>query len=160
MTEPRRARVFVDADACPVKDEVYRVAGRYRSEVFVVSNRMIHLPASPLLHRVVVEAGADVADDWIAERAAGGDLVVTADIPLAARCVHAGAEVLHPAGRRFDDDSIGMSLATRDLMDSLRSTGAMTGGGPPPFSARDRSAFLNAMDAAVQRLRRAGFVAG
>ena len=160
MTEPRRVRIFLDADACPVKDEAYRVATRYRLPVFVVSNRLIHVPASPLIERVVVEAGSDVADDWIAERAGRGDLVITSDIPLASRGVRAGAEVLHPAGRRFDDDSIGMSLATRDLMEGLRATGALDGGGPPPFSNRDRSNFLNAMDAAVQRLRRAGFAAG
>ncbi len=156
---PRRIRVFVDADACPVKAETYRVAERYRLAVFVVSNSLIAIPRSGLVERVVVEAGPDVADRWIAERAQAGDVVVTSDVPLAAQCVKAGAEVLGPTGRRFDTDSIGMTLATRNLMEELRSAGEVTGG-PRPFGPRDRSAFLNALDAAVARLRRAGFAAG
>ncbi|WP_419728214.1 YaiI/YqxD family protein [Lichenicola sp.] len=156
---PRPIRIFVDADACPVKAEIYRVADRYRLRVLVVSNSLIAVPISPLVERVVVEAGPDVADDWIAQRAERGDIVVTSDIPLASRCVKTGAEVLGPTGRRFDTDSIGMTLATRNLMDELRSTGQMTGG-PKPFSQKDRSAFLGTLDTAVARLRKAGFATG
>ena len=156
---PRPIRIFVDADACPVKAEIYRVADRYRLRVLVVSNSLIAVPMSPLVERVVVESGPDVADDWIAERAERGDIVITSDIPLASRCVKTGAEVLGPTGRRFDTDSIGMTLATRNLMDELRSTGQMTGG-PKPFSQKDRSAFLGALDTAVARLRKAGFATG
>ncbi len=160
MTEPPRPiRIFVDADACPVKAEIYRVAERYRLSVFVVSNSLIAIPGSPLVERVVVEAGPDVADRWIAERAVRGDMVITADVPLAAACVKNGAEVLGPTGRRFDTDSIGMTLATRNLMEDLRATGQVTGG-PRPFGPKDRSAFLNALDTAVVRLRKAGFVTG
>ncbi|MCQ8239950.1 YaiI/YqxD family protein [Rhizosaccharibacter radicis] len=155
----QRVRVFVDADACPVKPECFRVASRYRLQVFVVSNSLMAVPPDPLVERVVVEAGPDVADDWIAERAARGDVVVTSDVPLAARCVRNGAEVLRPNGRSFDGDSIGMALATRNLMDDLRSQGQMTGG-PRPFGAKERSAFLSALDNAVVRLRRLGFAAG
>lgn len=154
---PRPIRVFVDADACPVKAEIYRVAERYRLPVLVVSNSLIAIPQTPLVQRIVVEAGPDVADDWIAERAGHGDIVITADVPLAARCVKQSAEVIGPTGRRFDPDSIGMTLATRNLMDELRSAGQMTGG-PRPFAQKDRSAFLNALDTAVVRLRKAGFV--
>ena len=146
-------RIFVDADACPVKDEVYRVAMRYGVRVFVVSNSMINLPVLPLVERVVVESGPDVADDWIAERAGARDVVVTSDVPLAARCVKAGAAVLAPTGKLFDETAIGMALATRNLMDDLRSAGQVTGG-PRPFSAKDRSAFLSALDVAVTRARR------
>ena len=157
MTEPPRTiRILVDADACPVKAEIYRVAERYRLPVFVVSNSLIAIPRSALVERVVVEAGPDVADRWIAERAVTGDVVVTADVPLAAACVKSGAEVLGPTGRRFDKDSIGMTLATRNLMEDLRAVGQVTGG-PRPFGPKDRSAFLNALDAAVARLRKAGF---
>jgi len=155
----RRIRLFVDADACPVKPECFRVATRYRMQVFLVSNSLMAVPPDPLVERVVVEAGPDVADDWIAERAAHGDIVVTADVPLAARCVRNDAEVLRPNGRSFDADSIGMALATRNLMDDLRSQGQMTGG-PRPFDGKDRSAFLSALDNAVVRLRRRGFAAG
>lgn len=155
----RPIRIFIDADACPVKAEIYRVADRYRLHVFVVSNSLISAPMSLLIERVVVEAGPDVADDWIAERAERGDIVITADVPLASRCVKTGAEVIGPTGRRFDTDSIGMTLATRNLMDDLRSAGQMTGG-PKPFSQKDRSAFLGALDTAVARLRKAGFTSG
>ena len=155
----RPIRILVDADACPVKDEVYRVAGRYRLQVFVVSNSFINVPRNPLIERVAVPAGPDVADDWIVERAEKGDIVVTADVPLAARAVKKGAAVIGPTGRAFTEDSIGMALATRNLLDDLRSAGATTKG-PPPFSPKDRSAFLSAMDVAVQRLRRAGFLTG
>jgi uncharacterized protein YaiI (UPF0178 family) len=158
MTAPpgRPITVYVDADACPVKAEVYRVAGRHRVRVVVVSNSLIAVPPDPLVERVVVAAGLDVADDWIAARAAHGDIVVTADVPLAARCVRAGADAIAPTGRAFDGQAIGLALATRNLMDELRSAGQLTGG-PKPFSAKDRSAFLSALDLALTRLKRAGF---
>ena len=149
----RAVRIYVDADACPVKDEIYRVAGRYGVQVLVVSNSLIAIPASPLIERVVVESGPDIADGWIAERAGPSDVVVTADVPLAARCVKAGAAVLAPTGRLFDESAIGMALATRNLMDDLRSAGQVTGG-PRPFSGKDRSAFLAALDLAINRARR------
>lgn len=146
-------RIFVDADACPVKDEVYRVAARYGLTVFVVANSPIAIPRAPGIERVVVGAGPDAADDWIAERAGPDAIVVTSDIPLASRCVKSGADVIAPNGRRFDESSIGMALATRNLMDHLRSTGQATSG-PKAFGARDRSNFLSALDNAVVRLQR------
>jgi uncharacterized protein YaiI (UPF0178 family) len=149
-------RVFVDADACPVKAEIYRVAERHQTQVFVVSNSLIAMPRVPWVERVIVASGPDAADDWIAERAARGDIIVTADVPLAARGVKAGADVIGPTGRAFDEASIGMTLATRNLMDDLRSAGQITGG-PRPFTAKDRSAFLSALDLAITRLKRAGF---
>jgi hypothetical protein len=146
-------RIFVDADACPVKDEVYRVAARYGLTVSIVANSPIVIPRAPEIERVVVGAGLDAADDWIAERAGPGAIVVTSDIPLASRCVKSGADVIAPNGKRFSESSIGMTLATRNLMDHLRSTGQPTSG-PKPFGPRDRSNFLSALDNAVVRLRR------
>ncbi len=148
--------IYVDADACPVKDEVYKVAQRYRAKVYVVANAPILVPRVAAIERVLVAEGPDVADDWIAERVASGSIVVTADVPLAARCVKAGAAVMAPNGKLFTEQSIGAQLATRNLMDSLRSSGAITGG-PRPFTPRDRSAFLSALDLAVTRLIRQGF---
>ncbi len=155
-TDKKPIRIFVDADACPVKAEVFRVAERHGAHVLVVSNSLIAIPRVPWVERVIVGSAPDAADDWIVERAARGDIVVTADIPLAARGVKAGAEVIGPTGRAFDEASIGMTLATRDLMDGLRSAGQITGG-PKPFAPRDRSAFLSALDLAIVRLKRAGF---
>ena len=152
----RPIAIYVDADACPVKAEVYRVAERHGLKVFVVSNSFLAVPREPFIERVVVGGGFDAADDWIAKRASRGDIVVTADVPLAARAVRAGAAVIAPDGRAFDEASVGMALATRNLMQGLREAGAVTGG-PKPFSARDRSAFLSALDLAVVRLKRAGF---
>jgi len=148
--------IYVDADACPVKQEVYRVAERHGLKVYVVSNSPIAVPRDPLIERVVVAAGMDVADDWIAERAAKGAIVVTQDIPLAARAVKAGAVAIAPNGKPFSESSIGMTLATRNLMDSLRSAGEITGG-PKPFSPKDRSAFLGSLDREIVRLKREGF---
>jgi uncharacterized protein YaiI (UPF0178 family) len=145
--------LYIDADACPVKQEAYRVAERYGLRVYVVSNSGVAVPRDPMIERVVVPSGPDAADDWIAGRAGPGAIVVTADIPLADRCVKAGAQVIAPNGRVFNESSIGMALATRNLMDSLRSGGEITRG-PPPFSPRDRSAFLSTRDAAVVRLKR------
>ncbi|WP_413990093.1 YaiI/YqxD family protein [Labrys okinawensis] len=147
--------IFVDADACPVKDEVYRVAGRHGLKTYVVANSFMRVPRDPLVEFVLVSAGPDIADDWIAERASPAGVVVTSDIPLAARCVKAGASVLSATGKPFTDASIGMALATRNLMDELRSTGEITGG-PRPFSQKDRSAFLQALEAAIVRLKRTG----
>jgi len=144
-----------------VKHEVYRVAERHAGKglglkVLVVTNSPIAVPRDPMIERVVVSAGMDEADNWIAEHAGPGDIVITADIPLASRCVKAGAEVIAPTGRVFTEASIGLTLATRNLMDALRSTGEITGG-PKPFSPRDRSSFLSALDQAIVRLKRTGF---
>lgn len=146
--------ILVDADACPVKNEIYKVAERHGLKVHVVSNSFINVPRDPMIERVIVPEGMDKADDWIAERAAPGKIVITADIPLASRCVKAGAAVIAPNGRAHTDESIGLTLATRNLLDELRSAGAVTGG-PRPFSPRDRSTFLSALDQAVVRLKRA-----
>jgi len=143
--------LYIDADACPVKDEVYRVADRYRLPVFVVSNSWIRTPADRRITSVVVEDGPDVADDWIAERAGPGDIVITTDIPLADRALKGGAQAIHPAGRVFTADSIGAALASRSIGEHLRSMGEITGG-PKPFAASDRSRFLQALDAAVVRV--------
>lgn len=151
--------ILVDADACPVKDEVYRIGARHGVKAWVVANSFILVPRDPLVERVVVAASPDAADDWIAERARQGAVVVTADIPLASRCVKAQASVVAPNGRPFTPDSVGMALATRDLMDQLRSAGETTRG-PRPFAARDRSAFLSALDLAIVRLKRAGWRPG
>lgn len=156
MSQPAEARpiaIYVDADACPVKAEVYRVAERYGLKVYVVANSFMMVPPSPLIERVVVDGGFDAADHWIAERTGPGDVVVTADIPLASRCVKSGAAVIGPNGRPFTAASVGMALATRNLMQDLRAMGEVSGG-PPPFSARDRSRFLSALDEAIVRLRR------
>lgn len=156
MEEPQKPgaiRILVDADACPVKPEVYRVAERYGLKVYVVANAFMAVPRSDLIERVIVAAGPDAADDWIAERAGPTDIVITADVPLAARCVRKGASVLSPTGKPFTEDSIGMALATRDLMTDLRSAGAATRG-PPPLTRQDMSRFLSALDLAVTRLQR------
>jgi uncharacterized protein YaiI (UPF0178 family) len=153
--------IYIDADACPVKQEVYRVAERHALKgaalkVFVVSNSPIAVPRDEMVERVVVGGGMDEADNWIAERAGRSEVVITADIPLASRCVKAGATVLAPNGKPFTEESISVTLATRNLMDSLRSAGAITGG-PKPFAPRDRSNFLSALDQALVRLKRDGF---
>ena len=151
MTGP--IAIYVDADACPVKDETYRVAVRYGLHVYVVANSFLNVPREPWIERVVVGDAMDAADDWIAERARPGSIVVTADVPLASRCVKAGASVIGPNGKPFSESAIGMALATRNLMQDLREAGTITGG-PRPFSARDRSEFLGALDRAVNRIRR------
>lgn len=151
MEGPKPAiRIFVDADACPVKPEIYRVAERYGLKVYVVANAFMAVPRSDLIERVIVSEGPDAADDWIAERAGESDIVVTADIPLAGRCVRNRATVIGPTGKAFTDDSIGMAVATRDLLTSLRSAGATTRG-PPPLTRQDLSRFLSALDLAVTR---------
>lgn len=148
--------IFVDADACPVKAEVYRVAERHRLKVYVVSNSYLAVPREDFIERVVVGGGPDAADDWIAARVAQGSIVVTSDIPLAHRSIRAGAQVIAPTGRLLTEDSIGLALATRNLLDELRSAGQVTGG-PKAFLPKDRSNFLGALDTAVVRLKRAGF---
>ena len=156
MEEPQEARtirIFVDADACPVKPEIYRVAERSGLRVFVGANAFMAVPRSDLIERVIVAEGPDAADHWIAERATESDIVVTADIPLAGRCVRNGATVVGPTGKPFTEDSIGMALATRDLLTDLRSEGATTRG-PPPLTRQDISRFLSALDLAVTRLKR------
>jgi uncharacterized protein len=145
--------LYVDADACPVKDEVYRVAERYDLSVHVVANSWIRVPQDARINRIVVKEGPDAADDWIAEHAANGDVVITADIPLAERALKAGAQAIHPNGRPFTPQSIGGALASRMIGEHLRSMGEITGG-PKPFTSGDRSRFLQALDAAVVRARR------
>ena len=145
--------LYIDADACPVKDEAYRVAARYGLAVFVVCNAWIRTPADARVKLVVVDQGPDVADDWIAERAGAGDIVITADIPLADRCLKSGAQALKSNGQPFTPDSIGSALAGRMVGEHLRSMGVATSG-PPPFGPKERSAFLQALDQAVVRAKR------
>ena len=144
--------IYVDADACPVKEEVYRVARRYAMRVAVVANAPLRVPADELVE-LVVRPGFGAADDWIAEQAGPGDVVVTADIPLAARCLGKAARVLDPKGRPFTDNDIGAALAMRELMEGLRQGGAVTGG-PAPMTPKDRSRFLSKLDEAVNAVRR------
>ena len=147
--------IYVDADACPVKDEVLRVAERHGIAVHMVSNSWMRLPAHPLINRVVVPEGPDVADNWIAERAVAGDVVVTADIPLAHRCVKAGATVVKPDGKLLDEASIGMALAMRNLMQDIREANqsqTFNAG----FTKADRSRFLQTMESVIQANKRAG----
>ena len=148
--------IYIDADACPVKDEVYKVAARHGLKTFVVANSFINIPRDPRIERVVVNDAPDAADDWIVARVGRGAIVVTADVPLAARAVKLGADVIAPNGKPFSESAIGLALATRNLMQELREAGATTGG-PRPFSPRDRSAFLSSLDLAISRLKRAGF---
>ena len=157
MSEPAKAiTIYVDADACPVKAEIYRVAERYSVKVYIVCNSAMAVPRTSLIERVVVGSNPDAADDWIAERVSRGAIIITADVPLAHRCIRSGADVIAPTGRAFTEESIGMALATRDLMADLRSAGQMTGG-PKPLQPRDRAIFLSALDLAVVRLKRDGF---
>jgi uncharacterized protein len=143
--------IYVDADACPVKEEVYRVARRYALPVTLVANAPQRIPEEFTL--VVVREGLDAADDWIAEHAGEGDIVITADIPLAARCLRNGARVIGTTGRPFTDDNVGGALATREILSELRGAGEFTSG-PPPMEKRDRSRFLQALDTAIQAIRR------
>lgn len=148
-------RILVDADACPVKEEIYKVAWRREVPVTLVSNQHLRIPAHPLLSKQVVGSGFDAADDWIAEAAGPGAVVVTADILLADRCLKAGAAVLSPTGKPFTANSIGAAVATRAIMADLRAGAVGEGiGGPPPFSKADRSRFLSGLDEALARLQR------
>ena len=151
MTDP--IHILDDADACPVKDEIYKVAWRHEVKVTLVANAFLRIPDHPLVDRVTVDGGFDAADDWIAERAGPRTIVVTADILLADRCLKAGAIVVGPNGKPFTTASIGGAIATRAIMADLRA-GIGNTGGPPPFSKVDRSRFLSALDEALVRLKR------
>ena len=142
-------KIYVDADACPVKNEVFRVALRYGLKVYVVANSMLRIPQEELFELVIVNEQFDAADDWIAEHVHANDVAVSADIPLAARCIEKGARMLDPKGRIFTPESIGNVLANRDLMAHLRDLGNFTGG-PAPFEKRDRSRFLQYLDNVIQ----------
>lgn len=156
MTATTRAiEIYVDADACPVKAEVLRVAIRHGLTMHVVSNSWMRLDDNPLIRRVVVAEGADAADDWIAERIGRGDIAVTADIPLAARCLEVGARVIGPTGKPFTESGIGMALAMRELQSHLRETGESKGYNAA-FTPKDRSRFLEALENAVQAIKRSG----
>ncbi|MFL6844625.1 MAG: YaiI/YqxD family protein [Allosphingosinicella sp.] len=151
MSEPL---ILVDADACPVKEEIYKVAFRHGASIRIVSNAHLRVPEHPSIERVVVSSGFDAADDWIAERAGPACVVVTGDILLADRCLKAGATVIAPNGRPFTSASIGAAVATRAIMADLRAGMDGPGGGPPPFAKADRSRFLSALDEALVRLKR------
>jgi len=146
--------IYVDADGCPVKEEVYRVAARYQLKVYVVANKRMHVPVGRnSIEMVVVSAGFDSADDWIAQQIGADDIVVTADIPLAHRCLEKGARVLGTKGEEFRDENIGSALAARELMSHLREMGEITGG-PAPMARKNRSRFLSKLDEIVQSIRR------
>ncbi len=145
--------IYVDADACPVKAEIYRVARRYQVEVLIVANDAMMVPEDPLIRLVERPKGFDSVDDWIAEQAGRGDIVVTADIPLAGRCLERGARVVGPRGREFTEDSIGEALAGRAVQEMLRQMGQI-GGGPSAFQATDRSRFLSKLDELIHAARR------
>jgi uncharacterized protein YaiI (UPF0178 family) len=145
----REPTVYVDADACPVKTEVVKVGTRHGLPMIFVANTWMQLPRGPRVRMEVVTGQFDAADDWICGQVGAGDIVITADIPLASRCLEAGAQVLGPTGRPFTADNIGDALATRELMADLRASGI--GGGPPAFEPRDRSRFLEALELAVRR---------
>jgi len=146
--------IYIDADACPVKDEVERVATRHQLKTWLVCDGGLRPSQNPLLQLIVVTQGADAADDWIAEHIRQADICVTNDIPLAGRCLKQGAFAIKPNGETYTDDSIGMALATREILQGLRDTGEITGG-PRPFSKADRSKFLDRMEVTVQVAKRA-----
>jgi uncharacterized protein YaiI (UPF0178 family) len=146
--------IIVDADACPVKKEIYRVAGRYRLNVTLVANAWMRVPNERWITLEVVGDRFDAADDWIAEHVQAHDIVITADIPLASRCLAKGARVLGPTGKPFTEDNIGSAVATRELLAGLRAAGEITGG-PPPLQKNDRSRFLQQLDNVIQSIRRA-----
>ena len=147
--------IYVDGDACPVKEEIFRVAKRYGLKVHLVANSNLRIPRDPLFEMVVVKGGQlDVADDWIAERVTGTDIAITSDLPLAARCLAKGARVLDSRGKVFTDDAMGDALATRELMAQLRDMGVVSGG-PAPFEAKDRSRFLQSLDTLIQAQKKA-----
>ncbi|MEH6495941.1 MAG: YaiI/YqxD family protein [Pseudomonas marincola] len=146
--------IYIDADACPVKDEIYKVAGRHKLKTFVVSNSWLRIPQSPLIEQSVVDDGFDAADDWIVEHVGEKDVVITSDIPLADRCLKKKAVVMGPTGKPFTEQSIGMALAMRELNTHLRDIGEISGKNAA-FSKRDRSNFLNILENTLQRLRKA-----
>lgn len=153
MSDTTSPSIYVDADACPVKDEALRVAERHAVALYFVSNSWMRLPESPLVKRIVVSDGPDAADDWIVEHISALDIAVTADIPLASRCLKKGAQVIGPTGKPFTDAGIGMALAMRELSSHLRETGESKGYNAA-FTRADRSRFLEALELAVQRARR------
>ena len=145
--------IFIDADACPVKKEVYRVASRYSLNVTLVANSWMRIPNEQWIALEVVAGGLDAADDWIVEQVQPDDIVITADIPLASRCLKKGARVIGSTGKPFTEDNICQALATRDLLSGLREAGEITGG-PPPLKKHDRSRFLHQLDEVIQSIRR------
>ena len=145
--------IYIDADACPVKGEILRVAERHGLKSYMVSDGGVRPSNNPLVELVVVSPGMDAADNWIADHIGAGDIAITADTPLAARCIAKGARVLRFNGQPFDTQSIGAALATRNLMTHLRETGEITGG-PRPFAKQDRSRFLDALETMVQAVKR------
>lgn len=145
-------RIFIDADGCPVKDEVYKVAARYKLKVFVVANKYLNVPLDPLIEMTVVSGSFDAADDWIVEQVTPKDIVVTADILLAERCVKKNARVLGHKGDEFTEDNVGMAVANRELMQNLRHMGEVRGG-PAPMDKKARSNFLGKLDQIIQKLR-------
>ena len=145
--------IFIDADACPVKEEILKVADRYKLEVYLVSNSWLSMRVGPNVQKIVVSDGFDAADDWIAEKIGTNDIAITSDIPLAERCLTAGAKVLGPTGKQFTNANIGMALSMRALKQDLRDMGEISGG-PAPFSKRDRSNFLQEMDKIIQLIKR------
>ena len=148
-------KIYIDADACPVKDEIYRVAKRYQLKVLVVANQYINLPIAPLIEMIVVKGNFDAADDWIVEQVHNGDIVITADILLADRCVKKSARVLGHKGDEFTEDNIGSAVANRELMQNLRHMGEVRGG-PAPMDKKARSKFLGTLDQIIQSLKKAG----
>ena len=152
MDTPTSPAVYIDADACPVKDEVYKVAARYELRVLVVANATMRVPEKPLIE-LIVEPGFAAADDWIADRVTARDIVVTADIPLASRCLEKDAYVVDPRGHRFTESEIGAQMAMRDLMRGLRADGTASGG-PAPMSQKDRSRFLSKLDELIVAARK------
>jgi uncharacterized protein YaiI (UPF0178 family) len=145
-------KIYVDADSCPVKQEIYRVANRYSIKVILVANKALNIPEEGIVEIIVVDNGQDAVDDWITVNVNKNDIVITADIPLASRTVKKGARILSPRGIAFNEASIGDTLATRDLMTHLRDIGLVTGG-PPAFGKKDRSQFLQALDSLIQAIR-------
>jgi len=146
-------KIFIDADGCPVKEETYKVAARYQLKVWVVANKYMNIPLHPLIEMMVVKAGPDEADNWIADQIEVDDICITNDIPLADRCLKKNAKVLNTRGEEFDEDMIGNAMATRDLMKQLREAGQIMGG-PPPMEKRDRSNYLGNLDRIIQMIKR------
>lgn len=146
-------QIYIDADGCPVKDETYKVAARYQIKVYVVANKYLTIPLTPTVEMIVVPGKFDAADDWIVEKVTGNDIVITADILLAERCVKKQARVLGPKGNEFNEDNVGIAVANRELMENLRHMGEMRGG-PAPMDKKARSQFLGKLDQIIQALKR------
>lgn len=153
MTDETNVKIYIDADACPVKDEIFKVAYRHNTPVFLVSNQWMRIDGGPLVKKIVVSEGADEADNWIAENISNNDIAITADIPLAKRCLDVGALALGPTGRLFSEDNIGNALAMRELNSHLRETGESKGYNPS-FTKADRSNFLQNLEKAINTLKR------